>query len=68
MITNKKHNVDLVGLADKNLLCDFATEMNFDVKAMGNKSTRDRTLIILLKSPRFFGFCYWYFRYIVLSI
>ena len=25
--------------------------MNFDLKAQGNKSTRDRTLIYLLKSP-----------------
>ena len=30
---------------------DFAKEMNFDMKAQGNKSTRDRTLIKLLKSP-----------------
>ena len=30
---------------------DFAKEMNFDTKAQGNKSTRDRSLIKLLK-PR----------------
>ena len=30
---------------------DFEKEMNFDLKAQGNKSTRDRTLIKLLKSP-----------------
>ena len=30
---------------------DFAKEMNFCVKATGSKSTRDRTLIKLLKSP-----------------
>ena len=30
---------------------DFAKEMNFDLKAPGNKCTRDRTLIKLLKSP-----------------
>ena len=30
---------------------DFAKEMYFDVKAPGNKSTRDKTLIKLLKSP-----------------
>ena len=30
---------------------DFAKELNFDVKAPGNKSKRDRTLIKLLKSP-----------------
>ena len=30
---------------------DFAKEMNFDQKAVDNKSTRDRTVINLLKSP-----------------
>ena len=30
---------------------DFAKEMNFHSKTVGNKSTRDRTLIKLLKSP-----------------
>ena len=30
---------------------DFGTEINFDLKAPGNKSTRDRTLIKLIKSP-----------------
>ena len=30
---------------------DFAKEMSFDTKAQGNKTTRDRTLIKLLKSP-----------------
>ena len=30
---------------------DFAKEKNFDLKAQGNKSTRDRTLIKVLKSP-----------------
>ena len=29
----------------------FAKEMNFDLNAPGNKSTRDRKLIKLLKSP-----------------
>ena len=51
MITNKNFNVDLASLADKKLMYDFAKEMNFDLKAQGNKSTRDRTLIKLLKSP-----------------
>ena len=51
MITNKKFNVDLASLADKKLMYDFAKEMHFDLKAQGNKSTRDRTLIKLLKSP-----------------
>ena len=30
---------------------DFAKEMNFDTKARSNKSTGDRVLIKLLKSP-----------------
>ena len=51
MITNKNYNVDLASLQDKKLMYDFAKEMNFDAKAQGNKSTRDRTLIKLLKSP-----------------
>ena len=51
MITNKNYNVDLASLADKKLMYDFAKEMNFDLKAPGNKSTRDRTLIKTLKSP-----------------
>ena len=51
MITNKNYNVDLASLADKKLMYDFAKEMNFDMRAQGNKSTRDRTLIKLLKSP-----------------
>ena len=51
MITNKNYNVDLASLSDKKLMYDFAKEMNFDTKALGNKSTRGRTLIKLLKSP-----------------
>ena len=51
MITNSKYNVDLASLADKKLMYDFAKEMQFDQKAVGNKSTRDKTLIKLLKSP-----------------
>ena len=51
MITNSKYNVDLASLTDKKLMYDFAKEMKFDQKAAGNKSTRDRTLIKLLKSP-----------------
>ena len=51
MITNKNYNVDLASLADKKLMYDFAKEMHFDVRVIGNKSTPDRTLIKLLKSP-----------------
>ena len=51
MITNKNYNVNFAGLQDKKLMYDFAKEKNFDAKALSNKSTRDRTLIKLLKSP-----------------
>ena len=51
MITNENDNVNLASLEDKKLMYDFAKEMNFDTKAQGNKSTRDRTLLKLLKSP-----------------
>ena len=51
MITNRNYNVNLASLQDKKLLYDFAKEMNFDTKALGKKSTRDRTLIKLLNSP-----------------
>ena len=51
MITNKNYNVDHASLSDKKLMYDFAKEMHFDTKALGNKSTRDRTLIKILKSP-----------------
>ena len=50
MITNKNYNVNLASLQDKKLLYDFAKEVNF-AKAQGNKSTRDRALLNLLKSP-----------------
>ena len=51
MITKNKYNVDLASLEDKKLMYDFAKEMHFDQNAVGNKSTRDRKLIKLLKSP-----------------
>ena len=51
MITSNNYNVDHASLADKKLMYDFAKEMNFDQKAVGNKSTRYKTLIKLLKSP-----------------
>ena len=51
MITNNNFNVDLASLSDKKIMFDFAKEMHFDLKAVGKKSTRDKTLIKLLKSP-----------------
>ena len=38
MITNKSYNVDLASLQDKKIMYDFAKEMHFDTKALGNKS------------------------------
>ena len=52
MITNDKYNVNHASLADKKLMYDFAKERHFDKNRVGNKSTRDRTLINLLNSPR----------------
>ena len=51
MITNKNYNVNHASLSDKKLMYDFAKEMHFDERRVGNKSTRDRTLIKLLNSP-----------------
>ena len=51
MITNSKFNVDLASLSDKKLMYDFAKEMHFDERNIGNKSNRDRKLLKLLKSP-----------------
>ena len=51
MVINKNYNVDLANLQDKKLKYDLAREMNFDVKAPGNKYTWVRRLIRLLKSP-----------------
>ena len=51
MITNSKFNVDLASLSDNKLMYNFANEMHFDLKASGNKSTRDRRLIKLFNSP-----------------
>ena len=51
MITNKNFNVNHASLSDKKLMYEFAKEMYFDERRVGNKSTRDRTLIELLNSP-----------------
>ena len=40
-----------VTLSDKKIMYDCAKEMYFDLKAMGNVSTQDKTLIKLLRSP-----------------
>ena len=51
MITNKNYNVNHASLSEKKLMYEFAKEMHFDERRVGNKSTRDRTLIELLNSP-----------------
>ena len=51
MITNKNYNVNLASLADKKLMYNFAKEMHFDERRVGNKSTRDKTLMNLLNLP-----------------
>ena len=51
MITNKNYNVNHASLSDKKLMYNFAKEMHFDERRVGNKSTRDKTLINLLNSP-----------------
>ena len=49
--TNNYYNVAFPNLSVEKILYDFAREMYFDVKATGNKSTRDGSLINLSKSP-----------------
>ena len=51
LITNENYKVNLANLLDKKLGLESAKEMNFDEKALGIKSTRDKTLINSLKSP-----------------
>ena len=63
MIIIKNCNVDLASLSDQNITYGFAKVMYFDVNAPANRSTRDRTLIRLLKSPGFDDFCFWYLKY-----
>ena len=49
--THQNNNVDLANLTDKKLKYDFTKEMYFDERALGNKGTRDKSLIRLLQSP-----------------
>ena len=51
MITFKNYNVDLDKLSDQKILFDFAKEMYFDKRALGIKSTSDKSLVTLHKSP-----------------
>ena len=52
-MTNKIYIVDLAQLLDTKLMLEFPKEMYFDGKALGDESTRDISLIRLLKSPAF---------------
>ena len=56
MTTNKNYNVDFASLADKKVMYDFAKEMHFDERRVGNKSTRDKILTKLLNSPAIMAF------------
>ena len=47
----KDYNVDLANLLVKKCLFDFAKEMNFDGKALGNKNTGDESIIRLPIMP-----------------
>ena len=51
IIINKNYFFDLANISDKKILFDFAKEVRLDVKATGNKSTPDRTLIKILQLP-----------------
>ena len=51
MITNKNYKVDLANSQDRKLMYKLTEEIYFGEKALGNKSTRDKSLIRLLKSP-----------------
>ena len=51
IITNKNYNDNHASLSDNKLMYEFAKEMYFDERRVGNKSTRDKTLIKLLNSP-----------------
>ena len=50
IITHKKFIFEPTSLTANKIMYDFATEMHFDEKRHGRKSTRDRSLIKLLKS------------------
>ena len=52
LLTNYKINaVSIEQLKDKKLLLDFLDETRFDIKHLGNKSTRGKNLVKLINSP-----------------
>ena len=51
MITNKNCNIDIAKSQVRKIMYDFAKERQFDIKAPGNKRTRDRSPKSSPKSP-----------------
>ena len=51
MVTNRCYNVDFATLSDDKLLFYFAKEMYFDEKTFFIRSTIEKSLKRLLKSP-----------------
>ena len=51
LITNYKFNADHSGPQDKKLICEFAKEINYDVKSTGRPSIRHTSFINILDSP-----------------
>ena len=50
-MTNYKFNVSHSNLQDRKIIREFTEEMNVDIKHIGRKSPRDRSIVELLKSP-----------------
>ena len=50
-ITSYDFNVDHSNQKDRKMIYEFAKEMNFNNRQIGNKSDRDKSIIRLLKSP-----------------
>ena len=51
LITNYKFNADHSSPQDKNLIYEFAKEMNYDTKSTGRPSIRHNSIIKILDSP-----------------
>ena len=51
VITNYKFNVDQSSPQDKNLFCEFAKEMKYDINSTGRPSVRHNSMIRLLDQP-----------------
>ena len=51
LITNYKFNADHSSPQDKNLIYEFAKEMNYDTKSTGRPSIRHSSTLKILESP-----------------